>query len=243
MELTGKVALVTGSAKRVGRAIVEALAAGGADVAIHYSRSGDAAAELARHIRHTTRRQAERFQADLRAPGQIERLFQQIAGAYGHLDVLVNCAAVYNHTPLDSLTAEQWDAEMAVNARAPALCIRHALPLMAEGSLIVNITDIAAEKGWGGYPAYCASKAALQALTKSAAKALAKRNIRVNAVAPGAIMWEDDRSEDDQNRVLAQVPLKRPGGPNDIAQAVLYFVGNDYVTAQTLRVDGGWHMS
>ena len=242
MELTGKVALVTGSAKRVGRAIIEAIAAAGADVAIHYSRSGDAAAELAWEIRDTTGRRAERFQADLADPDQIQHLFQQIGAAYGRLDVLVNCAAVYNHTPIDTLTAEQWDSELAVNARAPALCIRHALPLMTDGGAIVNITDIAAEKGWGGYPAYCASKAALQALTKSAAKALAKRNIRVNAVAPGAIMWEEDRSEDDQKRVLAQVPLKRTGGPADIAQAVLYFIGNDYVTAQTLRVDGGWHM-
>jgi pteridine reductase len=112
---------------------------------------------------------------------------------------------------------------------------------MADGGLIVNITDIAAEKPFAGYPAYCAAKAALQALTKSAAKALAGRNIRVNAVAPGAILWEEDRGAEDTQHVLRQIPMKRAGAPQDIANAVLYFVGNDYVTAQTLRVDGGWH--
>ena len=241
MELTGKVALVTGSAKRVGRAIAEALAAAGADVVIHYGRSADAAAEAADHIRQTFRRRVEVARADLSQPEQIVRLFQQVSDAFGRLDVLVNCAALYNRTPIDTLTAEQWDRELAVNARAPALCIRHALPLMTDGGLIVNITDIAAEKPFAGYPAYCAAKAALQALTKSAAKALAARNIRVNAVAPGAILWEEDRDAGDTQHVLRQIPMKRAGAPVDIANAVLYFVGNDYVTAQTLRVDGGWH--
>ena len=242
MELTGKVALVTGSAKRLGRTIAEALAEAGADIAVHYNRSAEAAAATADALRQQTGRRVEAFQANLAEPEQIKRLFGDIAEAFGRLDVLVNCAALYTRTPLDTLTAEQWDREMAVNARAPALCIRHALPLMADGSVIVNITDIAAERAFAGYPAYCAAKAAVQALTKSAAKALAGRNIRVNAVAPGAILWEEDRSEADQKRVLAQVPMKRAGAPANIAQAVLYFIGNDYVTAQTLRVDGGWHM-
>ena len=241
MDLTGKVALVTGSAKRVGRAIAEGLAEAGADIVIHYGRSADAASETTDHIRRTFGRRVEAFQADLADPGQIERLFRQIAEAFGRLDVLVNSAAIYNRTPIDTLTAEQWDREMAVNARAPALCIRYALPLMTDGGVIVNLTDIAADKPFPGYPAYCAAKAATTALTKSAAKALAARNIRVNAVAPGAILWEEDRDAGDTQHVLRQIPMKRAGAPVDIANAVLYFVGNDYVTAQTLRVDGGWH--
>lgn len=243
MDLQDKIALVTGSAKRVGRAIAEALAAAGADVAVHFGRSADAAGETADHIRQTTGRRAEKFQADLTKPDEIERLFRQVGEAFGRLDVLVNSAAVYHRTPIEGLTAEQWDAEMAVNARAPALCIRHALPLMADGGAIVNIADVAAEKGWGGYPAYCASKAAAIALTKSAAKGLAGRGIRVNSVSPGVVLWTDDERDEDHDAVLAQVPLRRPGSPADIAAAVLFLIGNDYVTAQNLRVDGGWQTS
>ena len=154
----------------------------------------------------------------------------------------MNNAAVYHRTPIDTLTAAQWDAAQAVNARAAALCIRHASALMGDGGAIVNITDIAAGKAWGGYPAYCASKAALTALTKSCAKALAGRNIRVNAVAPGAILWDAASNDRTRQRVLAQIPMKRTGTPEDIAAAVVFLATQDYITAQTLRVDGGWHM-
>ena len=241
MDLTQKIALVTGSARRVGRVIAEALASAGADIAIHYGRSADAAAEAAEHIRRTTGPRVEVFQADLTKPDEIERLFRQVAEAFGRLDVLVNSAGVYHRTPISDLTAEQWDAEMAVNARAPALCIRCALPLMTDGGAIVNIADVAAEKGWAGYTAYCASKAAVIALTKSAARALAKRGIRVNSVSPGIVMWADDRPDENRQAILAQVPLGRPGSAADIAAAVMFLIGNDYVTAQNLRVDGGWH--
>jgi len=243
MQLQDKTALVTGSAKRVGRAIVEALASAGADVAIHFGRSADAAAETAEHIRRTTGRRAEVFQADLTQPDEIERLFGEVGEAFDRLDVLVNSAGVYHRTPIDNLTADEWDAEMAVNARAPALCIRCALPLMADGGAIVNIADVGAEKGWGGYPAYCASKAAVIALTKSAAKALAGRGIRVNSVSPGVALWADEQRDEDHDAVLAQVPLGRVGSAADIAAAVMFLIGNDYVTAQNLRVDGGWHTS
>jgi NAD(P)-dependent dehydrogenase (short-subunit alcohol dehydrogenase family) len=164
------------------------------------------------------------------------------AEAFGRIDVLVNNAGVYKPTPLTELTAEQWDFHMAINARAPALCIRHATAIMPDGGAIINITDIAAEKGWAGFPAYCASKAALLALTKSTAKALAKRNIRVNAIAPGVAEWSPADSEKARQMVLAQVPLKRPGTTADIAAAAIFLAENDYITAQTLRVDGGWHM-
>jgi NAD(P)-dependent dehydrogenase (short-subunit alcohol dehydrogenase family) len=240
MDLTGKIALVTGAAKRVGRAIAMSLAEAGADLAVHYRSSEAEATETAEMIRALGRR-AKLFQADLADPPQIESLFAAVGEAFGRLDVLVNSAAVYHRTPLESLTAEQWDLEMAVNARAPALCIRHAMDLFVDGGSIVNITDIAADKGWASYPAYGPSKAALQSLTKSAAKALAKRNIRVNAVAPGAILWQGE-SDELQQRVIDQVPLKRPGSPQDIAAAVTFLATSDYITAQTLRVDGGWHM-
>lgn len=241
MDLHGKIALVTGGARRVGRAIANSLADAGADIALHFGRSQADAERTADELRALGAR-VELFQADLADPAAIADMFAQIAVRFGRLDVLVNNAAVYHHTPIETLTADQWDAEMAVNARAPALCIRHALPLLAGGGAIVNIADIAAEKGWPGYPAYCASKAALIALTKSTAKALADRNIRVNSVSPGVALWAEDRPDEDQQAILAQIPMRRPGTPADIAAAVLFLIGNDYITAQNLRVDGGWQI-
>ena len=241
MELDSHVALVTGGAVRLGRAIVLDLARRGADIALHFGRSAEQAERTADQARQTGRR-VELFQADLTRPDDIAEMFGLISDAFGHLDVLVNNAGTYERTPIDELTGAQWDAAQAVNARAAALCIRHASALMTDGGAIVNITDIAAGKGWGGYPAYCASKAAMTALTKSCARALAGRNIRVNAVAPGAIIWDSTTNQEQQQRVLAQIPMKRTGTPADIASAVAFLAEQDYITAQTLRVDGGWHM-
>lgn len=241
MELNGKVALVTGAARRVGREIAVSLARAGCDVAIHFNRSADDAKTAARQIADLGRR-AELFGADLTDPARIAAMFAAIGKTFSHLDVLVNNASVCDRTPLASLTGEQWDAEMAVNARAAALCIRYASELMTSGGAIVNITDIAAESPFPAYVAYCASKAALLAMTKSAAKALAGRNIRVNAVAPGVVLWQDGLDEETKQKVIAQVPLKRPGCPQDIAAAVVFLASQDYITGQNLRVDGGWHM-
>lgn len=241
MDISGKIALVTGGGIRLGRAIVLELARRGADIALHFGRSAEAAEQTACEVRRIGRR-VEVFQADLAQADAIASMFERIAAAFGHLNVLVNNAAVYHRTPIETLTAEQYDAAQAVNARAAALCIRHAQELMTDGGSIVNITDIAAEKAWGGYPAYCASKAALTSLTKSCAKALAGRNIRVNAVAPGAILWDAAADEAARQKVLAQVPMKRTGTGADIASAVAFLAEQDYITAQTLRVDGGWHM-
>ena len=241
MDLHGKTALVTGSARRVGRAIALALARAGADVAVHSHRSGEEAQAVAAEI-EALGRKAILLSADLADPAQIERMFDDLGRSWGRLDILVNSAAVYDRTPIETLTAEQWDREQAVNARAPALCIRWAIPLMPDGGTIVNITDIGAEKATPGYPAYSASKAALLALTKSAAKALAGRNIRVNSVAPGVALWPEGLPPQQQEKVLRQVPMKRPGTPEDIAAAVLFLAQQDYITGQNLRVDGGWHM-
>ena len=241
MELKGKVALVTGAARRVGRAIALAMARAGADVAVHYNRSAAQAQAAAEEIR-ALGVAAEAIQADLAEPEHIESMFSAVGKRFGRLDVLVNNAAVFDRTPIETLTAEQWDAEMAVNARAAALCIRWAVPLMSDGGAIINITDVAAEKGWAGFPAYCASKAALLALTRSAAMALADRNIRVNAVAPGVVEWHEATTEDRKKDILARVPLRRAGSADDVAAAVVFLARHDYMTGQNLRVDGGWNM-
>ena len=244
MDLNGKTALVTGSAKRVGRCIALSLARAGADVIVHYNRSEADARATAAAIEDIGRR-AELVRADLACPDQIEAMFARVAEKFGDsaqpISVLVNNASVYHQTPIATLTADEWDRELAVNARGAALCIRHAIALMHPAAAIVNITDISAEDPRAALPAYCASKAALLAVTRSAAKALAP-NIRVNAVAPGAILWEEDMPEDRKQRVLAQVPLRRTGRPEDIAAAVIFLCQNEYITAQTLRVDGGWCM-
>ena len=241
MELKGKVALVTGGARRVGRAIALALGRAGADVIVHFNRSAGEAEAAADEIRALGVR-ADTVQADLVDPAAIEAMFAAVGDKFGRLDVLVNNAAVFERTPLESLTAEQWDSQMAVNARAPALCIARAIGLMADGGSIVNITDTSASRPWGGFGAYCASKAALAALTKSAAKALAGRDVRVNAVAPGVVQWDDDATADQRRAVLDQVPLRRPGDAEDIAAAVVFLAASDYITGQVLRVDGGWNM-
>ena len=244
MVLNGKLALITGAAKRVGRSIALAMARAGADVIVHYNHSEDDARATAEAIRKIGRR-AELVQADLSQPDQIETMMRRVSELFGDtpapLSVLVNNASVYNSTPLATLTADQWDREMAVNARGPAICISRAMPLLAAGASIVNITDVSAEDPRAALAAYCASKAALLAVTKSAAKALAP-DIRVNAVAPGAIMWEEHISEAQKKLVLDQIPMKRTGSPEDIAAAVVFLCQNEYITAQTLRVDGGWHM-
>lgn len=240
MDLDGKIALVTGAAKRIGKAIALALAQAGADIALHYRTSADEARTTQDEITALGRR-CELFQADLASPEQIDELFKALGQTFGRLDVLVNSAAIYGRTPLASLTAEQWDRQFAVNARAPALCISRAAALMTEGGAIINIVDISAELPWPGYPAYCASKAALLALTKSAAKALAP-GIRVNAVSPGVAIWDDSAGPRAREKALAHVPMKRPGCPQDIASAVVFLARQDYITAQNLRVDGGWNM-
>jgi NAD(P)-dependent dehydrogenase (short-subunit alcohol dehydrogenase family) len=241
MELTCKVALVTGAARRLGRAIALELARAGANIMLHYHRSSEEATRTRDEI-IALGRQAELFQADLADPRQIERLVIAVGKSFGRLDVLVNNAALYDRTPIETLTAEQWDAELAVNARAPALCIRHAIGLMPAGGAIINIADAAAPRGQADFAAYCASKGALLALTRSAARALGARNIRVNSVSPGLAMWHEDASEAEKAWVLEQIPMKRIGSPADIAAAALFLVGNDYVTGQDIRVDGGWCM-
>jgi NAD(P)-dependent dehydrogenase (short-subunit alcohol dehydrogenase family) len=241
MVIHGTNALVTGGARRVGRAISVALAKAGARVAIHYRNSESEAESLAREI-HAAGGQADLFRADLADPARIEAMFAAIGASLGRLDILVNSAGVYHRTPIETLTADQWDAELAANARSAALCIRHAVAIMPDGGAIVNLTDIAAERGSPGYIAYTASKGAVLALTKSAARALAGRGIRVNAVAPGVAIWPEGISQERKALVLAQVPMKRAGTPEDIAAAAVFLIGQDYITGQNLRVDGGWHM-
>ena len=232
---------MTGAARRIGRAIAVALGRAGANVAVHYNRSAAEAAAVVEEIR-ALGVAAEALQADLAATDQIEAMFAAAAERFGRLDVLVNNASVFYPTPLEDLTAGQWDELMAVNAKAPTFCIQAAARRMragGEGGAIVNITDIAARRPWKAFCAYCAAKAALEAVTVSAARALAADGIRVNAVAPGVIEPPEGAPPERLARRIRQVPLGRKGSPEDVAAAVLFLIENDYVTGQTLNVDGG----
>jgi pteridine reductase len=233
------VALVTGAAKRVGRAIALELARAGHDIAIHHRASPEEAQSVAAQIRALGRR-AVVVHADLVVAGEVAALFRSVDEAFGRLDVLVNCAAVFRRTPVESLTEADFDFHVAANLKAPYLCCLEAAPRMkASGrGCIVNITDVAAERPFRSHVPYCVSKAGLDMLTKSLAKALAPA-ITVNAVAPGTVLFRDDESDDDRRRVIARIPQGRIGTPEDIARAVRFLVESPHVTGVTLAVDGG----
>ncbi len=240
MELKGSIALVTGSAKRVGRGIAMALAQAGCNLVIHHNRSGAAAEKTAGHIRQLGV-EALVVQADLTKPHEIAEMFETITDHFGKLHVLVNSAAVYEPTPIEELTAEQWDSQLAANARGPALCIRHAIGLMRPaGGVIVNMTDIQVRRPRADYIAYTASKGALLALTRACAVALAGRGIRVNCISPGIAEFGEKDPPDKRQSVLAQIPLHRTGSPDEVGQAVVFLAQHDYITGQELILDGGW---
>ncbi|NIN72904.1 MAG: SDR family oxidoreductase [Gemmatimonadetes bacterium] len=239
MELNGRVALVTGSARRLGRSIAGALAQAGCAIAIHHHCSPAEAADAVHECR-ALEVEAAAFQADLEDPRQIDRLFAELESSFGQLDILVNNAAIFAGGPAAQITPEEWDRVMDLNLRAPFFCCQQAARLMqrAGAGSIVNIADVAAFQAWPGYAHYCVSKAGLVALTRVLARALAPE-VRVNAVAPGPVLPPEDVSPDERERLAELTALKRLGEPDDVVQAVLFLVGSDYITGETIIVDGG----
>ena len=234
--LEGKVALVTGGGIRLGRAIALALAEAGASVAVHAASSAKEAREVAR----LAGGDARAFTADLREPEQIARLFDEVDDAFGRLDLLVNNAGVFEKLPAADLTLERWRRMFSINVEAALLCSQAARLRMLPngGGAIVNLADIAAARPWRGYAHYSASKAALVALTKSLAIEWAPE-IRVNAVAPGAVLPPESSTQRELEKLAAGVPLGRLGDAGDVARAVLYLATEPYVTGVVLPVDGG----
>lgn len=239
MELTGKVALITGSAHRLGRAMACALAGDGADVAVHHHRAAEAAAETVEKLKALGVRAAS-IQADLTDPVQIARLFREHDEIFGHLDVLVNSAAVFQRKAFPEIDVADWDRVMNLNLRGPFLCSQQAAQRMkrAGAGLIVNIADVAAFQGWPGYAHYCVSKAGLVALTRVLARILAPE-IRVNAIAPGPVLPPSETTAEEQERLAKLTALGRVGSPDDVCRALRFLVGSDYVTGETIVVDGG----
>ncbi|MEE8170565.1 MAG: SDR family oxidoreductase [Phycisphaerae bacterium] len=238
--LTGRVALVTGAARRVGRAIALKLADAGCDVAIHYHTSRSEAEAAAKRIRGIGRR-TTLLQTDLTDAVAVEALPSRVVSELGRLDILINNAAIFERVPLEKLAAAAWQRALSVNLIAPALLARAAAPhLRKSGSgCIVNLTDILAERPEPAYLAYCAAKAALISLTRGLAAALAP-HVRVNAVSPGVAEFPDDYDEAQRTRILQRVPMRRAGSPRDVAATVLFLVRDaGYVTGTVLSVDGG----
>ena len=239
MRLEGAVALVTGGAHRLGRAIALTLAARGARVLITY-RTAHREARLTLSDLQASGARAEAFRLDVANAREVQRVFAQIARKIGRLDILVNNAAVFQRTPFARLTERDWDLHLDTNLKGAFLCALSASRLMqARGGKIINIADWAGERPYRDYLPYCVSKAGVIALTKSLAKELAP-SIQVVAVAPGPILPPQDFTPAQRRRAIQRVPLKRWGSPEDIANAVVFAIeGTDFMTGSTIFVDGG----
>jgi pteridine reductase len=238
--LSGRAALVTGGARRIGAAVVRELHARGMRIAIHYRGSGAEAEKLARELNAQRGDSATATPANLREEGEARKLVATVTKRFGGLDLLVNNASIFPRVPLAALTRAQWNELLAVNLSAPLFLAQTAAPLLAEhAGAIVNLGDAYAHRLPTGYGAYSATKAALADLTRSLARELAPE-VRVNAVAPGAILWpEPEPNENAKQKLLASIPLARLGAPADIARAVAFLAAEPYITGVILPVDGG----
>ena len=229
-------ALVTGAAHRLGRSFALTLARHGFDIILHYHRSSDAALQTRAEIESLSRN-VTLAQADLTDPKQIKSL----VSGFQSLNVLVNSAAFMPNGNVDALSLENWDTSLDLNLRAPFLLAQECAKKMTEGGLIVNITDVGAQKAWSRDPSYPVSKAALESLTKILARALAPK-IRVNAIAPGFVLQSDIVPAEEWERLIHRIPLKRPARTEEIASALEFLLQNEYITGQTIVVDGGYSL-
>ncbi len=233
-------AVVTGAAHRMGKAFVLALARKGYAILLHYRSSDVQAARTATEIR-TLGVPVFLSQADLTDPLQIEAMFAMVDKIPHPLKVLVNSAAIITAGDPYTLSLKDWDSAFDLNLRAPFLCAQQAARRMSGGGLIVNITDVAAHKAWSRYPSYSVSKAGLETLTRLLARAFAPA-IRVNAIAPGLVLQSDQISTEEWNRLVERLPLKRTATLEEIAAAMEFLLRNEYVTGQTIVIDGGYSL-
>jgi pteridine reductase len=238
MNLEGRTALVTGAGRRLGRAIAVALGSRGMHVAVHYGSAAAGARETAAEIERAGGR-AITLHADLTEPQAPASLIDATVRQLGRLDVLVNSAAVMVRTPVGEVTTAQWDSMFALNLRAPFFASQAAVPHLArQQGAIVNLADLAAFETWPGYIPHGMTKAALVQMTRALARALAP-NVRVNAVAPGTVLLPESWPADAADRLALTTPLRRLGSPEDVTRTVIFLLESDYITGETILVDGG----
>jgi pteridine reductase len=239
--LQGKWALISGAAKRIGKTISRSLHAEGANIAIHYRGSDEAARALESELNALRPDSATIVAGDLLDMDSLNQIVAQVTDQTGRLDILVNNASSFYPTPLAEVTEKDWDDLMGTNLKAPLFLSQAAAPwLKKSAGVIINIVDIHAQRPLRNHPVYGPAKAGLAMLTRSLAKDLAPE-VRVNGVSPGAILWPDDgMPEKIQDAILKQVPLKRCGEAEDIARCVVFLVKDaPYITGQIIPVDGG----
>ena len=245
MQTTGRIALITG-AKRIGAAIAHALAERGVDVTLSYQRSQEEAERAAADVRSIGRR-ANVVRADLSNPADCEMLVASTVEALGGLDILINMASVYSSVPFDQTDEQVWSRVVNVDLRAAFLCARAAVPHMRArgGGRIINFSDWVAASGrprYAGYVPYYVAKKDVIGLTEALALELAPDQILVNAIAPGPILAPPGTSDEESKAVEAATPLGRWGGEEAIVRAALFLIDTDFVTGETIRVDGGRHV-
>ncbi|AEI44383.1 3-oxoacyl-[acyl-carrier-protein] reductase [Paenibacillus mucilaginosus] len=245
--LTGKVALVTGASRGIGRAIAVALAEAGADVVVNYAGSEGAASETVQAV-EALGRKAVKIKANVGQSQEVDDMFKQVLETFGRIDILVNNAGITRDNLIMRMKEEEFDQVIETNLKGVFNCIKAATrPMMKQRSgRIINISSVVGALGNAGQMNYVAAKAGVIGMTKTAAKELASRGITVNCVAPGFIETDmtDKLNEELRQALLTQIPLARLGQPEDIAKAVRYLASEDasYLTGQTIHVDGGMYM-
>ncbi len=240
-QLNGKVALITGGARRIGACIAQTLHQAGMNVVIHYHSSAEAARALQKQLNQRRENSCLLIQGELSVHDKLKSLLKETIQQMGRLDVLVNNASAFFPTPLKTTTEKDWGRLIDTNLKAPFFLSQAAAPHLAKHSgCIINLIDIYAERPLPDHPVYCASKAGLASLTRSFAQSLAPE-VRVNGIAPGAILWPDTQQDQlAQQRLISRTPLKRLGDPQDIANAALFLIQSaPYMTGQILNIDGG----
>jgi pteridine reductase len=238
--MTKPLALVTGGAQRLGKAFALTLASMGYSIALHYRGSVTEAAQTVKEIR-AFGVDCMDIRADLTNPKKVDFLCSMIDEFNAPLKILVNSAAVMPVGNPRDLDLRDWDSALDLNLRAPFLLAQQAAKRMTSGGLIVNITDVGAQKTWSRYPSYTVSKSGLESLTKLLARALAP-TIRVNAIAPGLVLPSDVVTKEQWNKLVEKLPLKRAATLDEITSVLEFLIKNEYITGQTIVVDGGYSL-
>ena len=245
--MEGQTVLITGAAKRIGRNMALRFAKEGASLLLHYNKSVSEATELCDEIRNMGL-ECELYCADLSIQDEVIKFTDNIKNSKliskrGGLDVLINSASIFEKDPLVNVTEEKWEKMMFVNAKAPYFITKYLLSLLVKNrGSVINMIDTSYSRPWSFYSNYCASKAALRSLTLSLAIELAP-DVRVNGIAPGAIVFPEWMPDEERKEVLTNIPMRREGTVDEIAETVMFLAsGPKYITGQIIAVDGGWSL-